>query len=98
MKKLLKISEVADFLGLETMSVYGLVARKKIPCLKISRKILRFDPTEIEKFIEGKKQGEEKNQIIFRREKRKEKKMKCPPDMAVRELVEKTKKEVGINV
>jgi len=46
MKKLLKAKEVAELLGLSTMSIYQRARRKTIPFIKMGG-ALRFDEDEI---------------------------------------------------
>ena len=57
MEKLLTVGEVAEILGISKFGVYGLVFKKKIPAVKISRRLLRFSPKAIEIFLTSKSQG-----------------------------------------
>ncbi len=54
--RLLTVQEVADFLRLKRQTIYVMVMRRQIPHLKLSTGVLRFDPDEIRKFLEEKKQ------------------------------------------
>jgi excisionase family DNA binding protein len=54
MERLLNAGEVASMLGIGKLSVYSLVARKQIPYVKISRRILRFRESEIAEWIDSK--------------------------------------------
>lgn len=49
---LLTIRELADLLGVSKTHIYSLVAKDRIPYIKLSPKLLRFDRTEIERWIE----------------------------------------------
>lgn len=54
--RLLNISEVADRLGVEVRHVRRLVHERRIPYLKWGH-LLRFDPTEIEAWIDQCRHG-----------------------------------------
>jgi len=54
---LLKIEQVAERLSLTTRGVEGLVARRVIPALKISRRCLRFRWPDVEAAIEQYRQN-----------------------------------------
>lgn len=56
MDRLLTIEEVAEILKIKKISIYGMVHRKNIPCLKISKKILRFRESEILTWLDSKSQ------------------------------------------
>ena len=47
MKKLLTRKELADYLGVSEVTIYGWTSKKKIPFRKVGR-LLRFDIDEIE--------------------------------------------------
>ena len=47
--------QVAELLGLKKQTIYVMVMRHQVPHLKIGG-ALRFDPNEIERFLEEKKQ------------------------------------------
>jgi len=51
MKKLLTPRECAEMLSLSVSGIYNYVYEKKIPYKKVGRR-LRFDPEEIERWIE----------------------------------------------
>ena len=55
-EKLLKIEEVAELLGFSVQGVYTLVFKKKIPAVKISKRALRFRPSDIEAWLREKTQ------------------------------------------
>ena len=54
MKKLLTIEETAEIIGFKVGSVYKLVCQKRIPYLKVGG-ALRFDPDELEIWLDKKK-------------------------------------------
>jgi excisionase family DNA binding protein len=56
-KKLMTVGEVAKRLGISRAGVYGLVFKKRIPALKISRRMLRFKEKDIGKWLESKSQA-----------------------------------------
>lgn len=52
-KRLLSVKEAAAYLGRKSVSsIYHLVARREIPCVKHGRN-LRFDVKELDRWIEG---------------------------------------------
>lgn len=95
MEKLLTVGEVAEILGISKFGVYGLVFKKKIPAVKISRRLLRFSPKAIEMFLTSKSQGIQEStepRMIIRRSR--PKKNGIVSDEHVNRLVEHAKKEV----
>lgn len=50
-KKLWKVEDVADFLGLAVGSVYHLLSQRRIPVVRISARCVRFDPQVIEAWV-----------------------------------------------
>lgn len=54
--RLMNITEVADVLGVDVRHVRRLVHERRIPFLKWGH-LLRFDPTEIEAWIDQARQG-----------------------------------------
>jgi excisionase family DNA binding protein len=49
--KLWDVNEVADFLGLAVGSVYQMLSAKRLPCIRISARCVRFDPKAIEEWV-----------------------------------------------
>ena len=49
-KKLLTVEEVSDFLSLSNSTIYGMVSRREIPHIKVSKR-LYFDRDEIREFL-----------------------------------------------
>lgn len=54
-EKLMTVEELSEKLGLSITTIYQAVWKKRIPAIKVSKKCLRFDPTEIRKWLESKK-------------------------------------------
>ncbi len=54
---LLSIEQLADWLGLTDRFIRRLVAARRIPFLKIG-KFIRFDPTEIEPWLDSQRVAE----------------------------------------
>lgn len=50
----LTVDELAALIKCSKLTLYGMVARKKIPFKKPSRRLLRFKKTEIKDWIDGK--------------------------------------------
>lgn len=55
-RPLLTVREAAKFLSLSVSTLYGWVWQHRIPFVKIGRAV-RFDPRDLEAFIEASKQG-----------------------------------------
>jgi excisionase family DNA binding protein len=49
--KLWSVPEVAEFLGLAVGTVYHLLSQKRLPCVRISGRCVRFDPRQIEAWV-----------------------------------------------
>jgi len=47
---LLTVKDVAQDLNVDTWTIYKWVRQKRLPCIKLSRKALRFEPAVIAKF------------------------------------------------
>lgn len=95
MEKLLTVGEVAEILGISKFGVYGLVFKKKIPAVKISRRLLRFSPKAIEIFLASKSQGIQEGIVPRMKIRRgRPKKNGTVSGEYVNRLVEHAKKEV----
>jgi excisionase family DNA binding protein len=94
MESLLTVNEVAKAIGMTPFGVYGLVHKKQIPAVKISRRCLRFRPQDIEKWLASKSQWvqERKEQIPIRQARARGK--SSMSDSRVTRLVENAKREV----
>jgi excisionase family DNA binding protein len=62
-RPLLTIQEAARYLSVSVSTLYGWVWQRRIPFVKIGR-ALRFDPTDLEAYIEASKQYPDKAQIV----------------------------------
>ena len=53
MIKLLKVRDIAELLGICDGSVYEMVAKGRIPCIRIGSRgrTIRFDPEQIEEYV-----------------------------------------------
>ena len=49
--KLWDVREVAEFLGLAVGTVYHLLSQKRLPCVRLSGRCVRFDPRRIEEWV-----------------------------------------------
>lgn len=54
MQKLMNVSEVAEYLGVEKSTIYSWTFKKFIPHLKISEKCIKFDVDQIQKWLSKK--------------------------------------------
>jgi excisionase family DNA binding protein len=54
---LIKIEDVARITGYAVATLYDLTSKGNIPCIRLSRKALRFDRAEIERWIESHRKG-----------------------------------------
>ena len=52
MSKLLTIKETAKLLAITESSLKGMIRRGTIPYIKLSPKVLRFDPEELDEYLE----------------------------------------------
>jgi excisionase family DNA binding protein len=50
--RLMNVNEVAEFLGLAVGTVYHLVSQKRLPCLRLSARCLRFRKSDLNAFID----------------------------------------------
>jgi excisionase family DNA binding protein len=49
--RLMDVNQVADFLGLSVGTVYHLVSQKRLPCVRLSARCLRFRRSDLDKHI-----------------------------------------------
>lgn len=52
MRKLLKIEEAAEILGVSVGSMQGMVKRNSVPYIRLTPRVIRFDEEELQKFLE----------------------------------------------
>ena len=50
-RRLLDIEQAANLLGVSVASLYRWTQTKKIPCIRLGRRVIRFDPRALEKFL-----------------------------------------------
>jgi len=56
-EKLIGIQAAAEYLGIPKSTLYVWTCRKKIPCIRISSRMLRFRLSELEAWLQSKTQG-----------------------------------------
>lgn len=49
--RLMTVSEAAEFLGLAVGTIYHMVSQKRLPCVRLSARCLRFRRSDLEEFI-----------------------------------------------
>ena len=62
-RRYLNVKEASLYLGLSRWTLYDLAGQGEIPPIKVSRKLLRFDVKDIDKFMERKKLKNMKSKI-----------------------------------
>ena len=55
-EKLLSIKEVSEILGVSERTIYTLKESRKLKCVPISARCVRFDPKDVQAYIESCKQ------------------------------------------
>jgi excisionase family DNA binding protein len=53
--RLLTLAEVADMLQVSQKTVQRLVARRRLPCIRLGR-VVRFSPADLLRFVEARKE------------------------------------------
>jgi excisionase family DNA binding protein len=51
-RKLLDIEEAAEVLSVHYATLYRWAKAKKIPCIRMGARVIRFDPRALEKFLQ----------------------------------------------
>ncbi len=88
---LLVADEVATLIRCSKLTIYGMVSKRKIPFIKLSRRLLRFRKSEIMDWIEGGAKGIEGKNLDNKRKRR----MKTSgTGNNIRGIVKKAKKDV----
>ena len=90
-QKLLTVDDVAKLLQVKKLSVYKLVYEKRIPVIKISRKMLRFKPEDIEEWLQKLKA---ENSTVTVKTNRGRKPTKKVNNNFVNKVIEQAKREV----
>jgi excisionase family DNA binding protein len=55
--RLMNVNEVAEFLGLAAGTIYHLVSQRRLPCIRLSARCLRFRCSDLEEFIANLAEG-----------------------------------------
>lgn len=55
-RRLLNVDEAADYLGVQKSTIYAWASRRKIPSVKMGRRLL-FDREDLDLMIEQRKRG-----------------------------------------
>jgi excisionase family DNA binding protein len=53
-RKLLTIEQAATLLGIHAATLYRWARQNKVPCIRMGRRVIRFDPPSLEHFLAGK--------------------------------------------
>lgn len=51
--RLMNVREVAEFLGLAPGTVYHLLSQRRLPCIRLSPRCVRFQKSAIRRFVES---------------------------------------------
>ena len=51
MDRLLNVSEVAELLGLAPGTIYHLLSQKRLPCVRLSKRCVRFRKSDLDRLI-----------------------------------------------
>jgi excisionase family DNA binding protein len=54
--KLMTVAEVADLLGISPKTIYAWASQGRLPCVRLGS-LLRFDPSEIARWVGDRKEG-----------------------------------------
>ena len=49
--RLLNVNEVAEILGLAPGTIYHLLSQKRLPCVRLSKRCVRFRKSDLERLI-----------------------------------------------
>lgn len=98
-ERLWTVDDVCNFLGYKRNAVYQLIYRRRIPCIKLSKKAVRFDPVAIRKWLQEKSRDAapipHPTAGTYRATgARRGRPRKCPADANIDRLIETVKKEV----
>lgn len=52
-ESLLSARQVADILSVDRVTVLRLARQGKLPCLRFNSRFIRFDPADVQKFIDS---------------------------------------------
>jgi excisionase family DNA binding protein len=62
MEKLLTIAEVADRLGIQKSSAYHWLSQGRLPCIRLSKRCVRFRESDVEKMLDQLSQENDTNE------------------------------------
>jgi excisionase family DNA binding protein len=55
--ELMTVNDVAEFLGLAVGTVYHMVSQKRLPCVRLSARCLRFRRSDLDEFVANLAEG-----------------------------------------
>ena len=50
-RRLLDIEQAAEVLGIHAATLYKWARAKRVPCIRMGARVIRFDPRALEKFL-----------------------------------------------
>ena len=56
-RRFISVRNAAELLGVHPMTIYGWIAEKKIPAIRIGRRFLRVDATKLDLILDGQLNG-----------------------------------------
>jgi excisionase family DNA binding protein len=60
---LMTVPEVAEFLGLAVGTVYHMVSQKRLPCVRLSARCLRFRRSDLDEFLANLAEGARREEV-----------------------------------
>ncbi len=96
MERLLSIDELSKLLGVTKAAIYSWTCRKKIPYVKLGRKLLKFREDEIMKWIEERSVPLHEDKVSDKNQPRNSKHIKSSheKDSAIERIIENAKKSL----
>jgi len=52
-RKLMDVAQAAKVMDVHPATLYRWARQRKVPCVRIGSRVIRFDPTAIEKYIQA---------------------------------------------
>jgi excisionase family DNA binding protein len=62
--KLMKVTEVADYLRLSKSQVYALISQRKLPCIRLTERRVVVSEKDLLEWVQ-KQKGMEPSQLVF---------------------------------